>query len=108
MNRVRVKFCGITRVEDANAAVAAGVDAIGFVLTKKSKRCVDSSLAVELRTSLPPFVSAVLLFSDEHEHSVEAAVRDIRPTFLQFHGTENRRYCESFGVPYIKSIAMAT
>jgi phosphoribosylanthranilate isomerase len=108
MNRVRVKFCGITRTEDARAAVNAGADAIGFVLTKRSKRFVDPSLAGEMRKALLPFVSAVTLFSDDDERWVEKSIHDVQPTFLQFHGTETRGYCESFGVPYIKAIAMAS
>ena len=108
MNRVRVKFCGITQSEDAHAAVNAGADAIGFVLTKRSKRFVDPSLAGEMRKALPPFVSAVTLFSDDDEGWVEKSIRDVQPRFLQFHGTETRSYCESFGVPYIKAIGMAS
>ncbi len=107
MTRVRVKFCGLTRIEDAHAAVKVGCDAIGFVLTKRSKRFVDPSLAREMRNALPPFVSTVALFSDDEEQWVKESIRDVQPTFLQFHGSESRNYCESFGVPYIKSIAMA-
>src|SRR6202012_2918139 len=49
MNRVRVKFCGITRLEDAQAAVSLGADAVGFLLTKKSKRFVEPSRARAMR-----------------------------------------------------------
>ncbi|MEP6483374.1 MAG: phosphoribosylanthranilate isomerase [Rudaea sp.] len=107
MNRVRVKFCGITRVDDAHDAVRSGADAIGLVLTKKSRRFVDPECAAAIRKSVPPFVSVVALFSDDDADWVSAATHQVRPDFLQFHGNETRESCESFGIPYIKSIGMA-
>ena len=40
MTRTRIKICGLTREADVDAAVAAGADAIGFVLYRKSPRFV--------------------------------------------------------------------
>ncbi len=107
MNRVRVKYCGITRAEDAHAAVALGVDAVGFLLTKKSKRFVEPARAREIRVSLPAFVSAVALFNNDDGAWIDDAVRLVRPDIVQFHGTESRAFCESFGVRYVKTVGMA-
>lgn len=52
--RTRIKICGLTREQDVDAAVAAGADAIGFVLYAKSLRAVSLARAAELTRRLPP------------------------------------------------------
>jgi phosphoribosylanthranilate isomerase len=106
MNRVRVKYCGITRIEDAQAAVALGVDAIGLLLTRASKRFVEPAHARAIRATIPAFVSVVTLFNNDDRQWIADAVRDVRPDLIQFHGTESRELCESFGVRYVKTIGM--
>lgn len=108
MTRVRIKFCGITREEDAQAAVALGVDALGFVFTRKSRRFVEPAVATQIRRKLPPFVASVALFMDDEAAWVEQVISIMRPTFLQFHGDESVAFCESFGLPYLKAVAMAS
>jgi phosphoribosylanthranilate isomerase len=106
MNRVRIKFCGITRVEDALAAVALGVDAIGLVLTRRSQRCVAALQAREIRRTLPPFVTAVALFMDDEPGFIADAIATVQPDLLQFHGRESQDECLRFEMPYLKAIAM--
>ena len=106
MIRVRVKFCGITRLEDAQTAVSLGADAVGFLLTKKSKRFIEPPRARAIRENLPAFVSAVVLFNNDDADWIEEAVRVVQPDIIQFHGTEPRELCESFGVRYVKTIGM--
>ena len=62
LQRTRIKICGLSRESDVDACVAAGVDAIGFVLYDKSPRYVPPQRAAELAQRLPPFVTPVLLF----------------------------------------------
>ena len=57
-----VKICGITRAEDAGAAVAAGAAAIGFIFWPDSPRFVDPFRARAIAVTLPPFVTAVGVF----------------------------------------------
>ena len=52
--RTRIKICGLTREEDIDAAVSAGVDAIGFVFYPKSKRCLTPTRAAQLRRAGGP------------------------------------------------------
>ncbi len=106
MSRTRIKFCGIRRPADAQAAVALGVDAVGFVLVPQSKRHVALPRAAAIRAKLPPFVDAVALFMNASATEVRAAIKAIKPDLLQFHGAETPEFCASFGLPYLKAIAM--
>jgi phosphoribosylanthranilate isomerase len=102
--RTRVKICGITRVEDAAAACAAGADAIGLVFYPPSPRAVTVEQATAIRRALPPFVSAVGLFVNADDATVEETVRRVRLDLLQFHGEESRAQCEVFHRPYMKAV----
>jgi phosphoribosylanthranilate isomerase len=102
--RTRAKICGITTVEDAQAAVAAGADAIGLVFYAKSLRHVTVEKAFEIVASLPPFVDAVGLFVNTDPYEVNSVLSRVRLDLLQFHGEETTFYCQSFGRPYIKAI----
>lgn len=103
---VRIKFCGMTRVADAAAAAALGVDAVGVVLTDKSKRFAGITRAREIRAALPPFVTLVTLFMDDEPGFIAQAVAEVQPDLLQFHGSETAQDCVRYGVPYIKAVAM--
>ena len=104
--RTRIKFCGMTRVEDALAAVELGVDAVGVVLTRASKRCVPIERAREIRRAMPPFVAAVTLFMDDDTAFVAEAVATVAPDLVQFHGGETAADCVRYGRPYLKAVAM--
>ncbi len=91
--RTRIKICGLTREQDVDAAVAAGADAIGFVLYAKSQRYVSPERAAELARRLPPFVTPVLLFVNEPFTKIAAACQLIQGATLQFHGNETPQQC---------------
>lgn len=102
--RTRVKICGITRQEDAMAAVAAGCDAIGLVFYRPSPRYVSPEKAAQIVVSLPPFVSVVGLFVDAEPDEILQVMKLVRLNLLQFHGDETPEACERFGMPYMKAI----
>ena len=104
MTAVRVKICGITRVEDALAAAAAGADAIGLVFYAKSPRAVDIEQARAILAALPPFVTTVGLFVDAERSELERILASVPLDLLQFHGDESVQQCEAFGRPYIKAL----
>lgn len=92
-HRTRIKICGLTREEDVDTAVAAGADAVGFVLYPKSPRYVAPARAAELARRLPPFVTPVLLFVNEEAEVVRAACSAVPAALLQFHGDETPQQC---------------
>lgn len=106
MRRTRVKICGLTRAADVDAAVQAGADALGFVFTPRSRRCIDTDTARELVQRVPAFVARVGLFMDQDAAEVRRVLAAVPLTLLQFHGGENAGFCRQFGLPYIKAVAM--
>ena len=104
--RTRVKYCGLTRVEDALHAAAIGVDAIGLVFYDKSPRSVSVDQAKLIVESLPAFVTTVGLFVNANPADVERIAQAVNLDLLQFHGDESAAECERFGRPYIRAIRM--
>ncbi len=91
--RTRIKLCGMTREQDVDAAVAAGADAVGFVLYAPSPRFVSPARAAELARRLPPFVTPVLLFVNHSAAEVAAACALVPHATAQFHGDESAGQC---------------
>ena len=104
--RTRIKFCGLTRPGDVRLAVELGVDAMGFIFAKQSKRRLDDGQIEGLRQACSPLVTVIALFMDNTGVEVSSAIRVLSPNLLQFHGTENDTFCRSFGLPFIKSLPM--
>lgn len=107
LHRTRIKICGLTREADVDAAVAAGADAIGFVLYQKSLRFVSVGRAAELARRLPPFVTPVLLFVNEETVKINAACAQVPGAILQFHGDESPQACRAASAscqrPYLRA-----
>jgi len=106
VTRTRVKICGITRLEDAQAAIAAGADALGFVFYPPSPRAVTVEQAAEIIRQLPPLVSTVGLFVNESAEQVSRIADQAQLDVLQFHGDESPEFCRSFSRPYFKALRM--
>ena len=104
MSAVRSKICGITRIEDALTAVAAGADAIGLVFYAKSPRAVSVSQAQAIVRALPPFVTTVGLFVNASRCEIGETLDAVPLDLLQFHGDESADYCRQFKRPYIKAV----
>ena len=100
----RIKICGITRLEDAQAVAQGGADAIGLVFYQRSPRYVDIAQAAKLARILPPFVTTVGLFVDAEPEFVHEVIRSVPLDILQFHGNETPEYCTQFSRPYLKAI----
>jgi len=101
---VRVKICGITRLQDLHAACNAGADALGFVFYEPSPRNVSVATAAALVRALPPFVQSVGLFVNADAVFINTVLKAVPLDLLQFHGDETAADCERFGRPYIKAV----
>ncbi len=104
--RTRIKFCGITRAEDARVAAALGVDALGFIFVPGSPRCLTLRAAAAIRDKLAPLISVVTLLQNPNSDEVWETIDAMQPHLLQFHGEETAQFCASFGLPYLKAVAM--
>ncbi len=106
--RVRIKICGITRPEDAEAAVEAGADALGFVLWDGSPRRLTAERAEEIAAVLPPWIARVGVFVDAPLHDLVAAVARGRLTAAQLHGSEDPDYCRRLPVAWYRAFRLAS
>ena len=104
-NRTRVKICGLKTINDVDAAVAAGVDAVGFVFYPSSPRAVSPQVAAALISRLPPGVDAVGLLVNATDAEIEAIRMAAPITLWQFHGDESPADCQRLaaGQPWIKA-----
>lgn len=106
MSRTRVKICGITNVEDAKSAIAAGADALGFVFYEKSPRYIEIDSAQQIINQCSPFINFVGLFVDADENYIRKVLDQVALCTLQFHGQEAEQACAIYNRPYIKAISM--
>ena len=104
--RAKVKFCGITNLQDAISASELGADALGFVFYPQSSRFISIKNANEIIKKLPPFVTTVGLFVNQSKSEVEEAIKGCSLNLLQFHGDEDELFCKQFNLPFIKAISM--
>jgi phosphoribosylanthranilate isomerase len=104
---VFVKICGITRVEDAHAAVAAGAQAVGFIFWPGSPRFVDPYRARAIVRMLPPFVSAIGVFVNQPADHVASVASLAHLSAVQLHGDESVTEATRVGRPVVKALTLA-
>src|SRR4051812_17870962 len=104
--RVRAKICGITRLSDAQAAVAAGADALGFNFYRRSPRYVTPEDARSIISALPPLIATVGVFVDTDTSEVRTMASIAGVALLQFHGDETDDDCAAAGHPFIKVVCV--
>jgi phosphoribosylanthranilate isomerase len=108
--QVKIKFCGITSVEDAKKSAILGVDAIGLIFFKDSPRYVTPEKASAITSILPPFITSVGVFVNEELGFIEECIEECGLSAIQLHGDEDVEYCVKFkglkfkGVKLIKAI----
>ena len=92
----KIKICGITNKIDAIRAAERGVEMLGFVFYKESKRYVEPMTVEDIVNELPPSMGKVGVFVDEEIKKVNKAAENASLNILQFHGDETPEYCASF------------
>ncbi|MEO5354826.1 MAG: phosphoribosylanthranilate isomerase [Magnetococcus sp. XQGC-1] len=112
MERTRVKVCGITRREDAEAVLSAGADALGFVFYAGSSRYMEAAAAREIAWGLPPFLTVVGLFVNASLAEIKQVVDMGFLQSVQLHGDETPEFCRQLraelgGVSLIKAVRVA-
>lgn len=103
---MKVKICGITNAEDAEAAVRAGADALGFMMYRKSPRFIEPAAARRIIASLPPFVLPVGVFVNEEAKAVRDLMDECGFALAQLHGDESSAYCQDLGRPALKALRL--
>ncbi|HUI64889.1 MAG TPA: phosphoribosylanthranilate isomerase [Bacteroidota bacterium] len=100
---MKVKICGITRLEDAIAAAEEGADAIGLIFVPSSARYIAPERACEIVRELPPFVTPVGVFVNAARGEILRTIEVARLQCLQLHGEESPADVSGYPVPVIKS-----
>jgi phosphoribosylanthranilate isomerase len=101
-----VKICGITRLEDAEAAVEYGADALGFVFWPRSPRHVDADRARAIIEAVRGDVEVVGVFVNQAADEVNSIARRAGLTMVQLHGEETAGYAGGIELPVIKAITL--
>ena len=101
---IRAKICGIRRMEDAQLAAELGAWAIGFVFWPGSRRCIDPATARDIVSVLPPFVTAIGVFVNQHKDDVLAIADAVKLGAVQLHGDETAEWYAGFPYRVIKTV----
>ena len=105
---LRIKICGITNLKDAEAAIAAGADALGFILYAPSKRFIPIEKAIEIVEALPPFVQTVAVTVNATREFSNLGWRKQLKSFnlAQLHGHETPVHARAVSkyLPVIKAL----
>lgn len=109
--RTRVKICGMTRKQDIDFAIAAGVDVLGFIFYKLSKRYISAANVAAMLHNIPPFVGVAGVFVNPSFEELKSICSKVPLTLLQFHGDETYDYCQfcanEMKLPWIKVIRVS-
>lgn len=108
---VKVKICGITNFEDAQAAADLGADMLGFNFYRGSKRYIEAALAAEIINSIDGRVDSVGVFVNADIDTIQRTVEATGLAAVQLHGDETpefvRDVAETCGVPVVKALRVS-
>jgi phosphoribosylanthranilate isomerase len=93
MKRVRVKICGVRTLEEAEASVRAGADALGFNFWPESPRFITPEEARRIVAALPALINCIGVFVNEDAGRVREIAWHVGLNIVQLHGEETASYC---------------
>jgi len=102
-DRIRVKICGITDLQDARFVSGALADYIGFIFYEESPRFIEPSNAGAIINWIEG-PECVGVFVNQPLDDVNTIVRQAGIDMVQLHGTESPEYCDMIETPVIKAI----
>jgi phosphoribosylanthranilate isomerase len=103
MDKVKVKICGITNLEDASIAVALGADALGFIFAPSPRQITPKKSRAIIR-AIPSFVKTVGVFVNEAPATIREVMRQCGLDLIQLHGDESPALCEELMPCTIKAL----
>ena len=101
-----VKICGITSVEDALLAIAAGADALGLNFVPSSKRVVDRATAAHINEAVGDLVELVAVVADRSPDELEDLREATGIRWLQLHGHESPADLQALLPEAFKAVAI--
>jgi len=101
--KVKVKICGIRSMEQAEEAITAGADFLGFNFVPTSKRIITPVKAQEITKKFKGKAILVGVFQDQSFDEVESIANTLSLDCVQLHGIEDKDFCRRLGLPIIKA-----
>jgi len=105
---VKVKVCGITRLSDAEAALALGADFIGFNFWPGTRRFITPENAARIIRGLKSKAGLVGVFVNQPLPEVKEIIKRLKLDYAQLHGDEPWDYCREIPVPVIKALRLGS
>ncbi len=110
---MRVKICGITKVEQGKAIASLGATALGFICLEKSPRYVEPASIKRIVEQLPPKIDRIGVFVNDDREKIIRVVAEADLTGVQLHGDESPQLCQQLrqqlaGIEIIKALRIKT
>jgi phosphoribosylanthranilate isomerase len=102
---VKIKICGLTRLEDARLAAEGGADYLGFIFASSPRR-ISPAAAGKIIAALPRCAQTVGVFVNARPDEIHRAVRESGIQLIQLHGDESPAFCRCFDLPVIKALRL--
>lgn len=105
---IKIKICGIRTKTEALASAKCGADFLGFNFVPTSKRLISLERARKIINTLPKSNRPITVgvFMDQGVKEIKTVISKTKIAMLQFHGNESPKFCQKFGLPYIKAFGV--